>query len=768
MTDTGNQPEDASANQPERASETQPENASTNQLENSREKSPEHGAEEQAGGTVVRTALITGETFGIRAVQYTVVDGQGIVEGDIILGRDEDLQRRTAELREAAAEGAVGVGDGVPPGSTVDLTKRGAVQPAAIVVPSQGKRWPGGVVPFLLDDSLTPAARTAIQQAIDHWHDRTRLALRPRTDTDAAWVNFRDAAGCASSIGRQGGGQDVKIGAGCGTGGTIHEVGHAVGLWHEQSREDRDLFISVIWQNIESDQTHNFEQHISDGDDVGPYDYGSIMHYGPRAFGIVNPATGLRKTTIVAEQNLPPGVSMGQRDGLSVGDRGAVATMYAGVYPATRNVWPGRFQGQASTDLLYYSPARRHWFLGRTTAGTLDFIDVGDTSGFGDSMDGRPFWTGDFTGGGRTEIMFHYPGDQNWWLGTITNGQLNWSLVGNTAGFGDVTRNPFWTGDFLGNGRTHMLFHYPGDQNWWSGSVAGGQLNWSLVGNTAGFGDVTHNPFWTGDFTGGGRTEIMFHYPGDQNWWLGTITNGQLNWSLVGNTAGFGDVTHNPFWTGRFTGDSRTNLLFHYPGDQNWWLGTMTNGRLTWAFVGNTAGFGDVTGNPFWTGDFTGDGRTDLVFHHPGDQNWWLGTLQQVPGENARCQVLRSEIAGHHATIRALQQARNALDPRLDREEIKEINRQITGLRQTITTKQSEMATLACPATPNPGGVQLVWSLVGNTAGFGSFADGRPVWAGDFTGDGRADLLFHYRGDLNWWRGSVTGGTLNWTLAANW
>ena len=31
---------------------------------------------------------------------------------------------------------------------------------------------------------------------------------------------------------------------------------------------------------------HNFDQHISDGDDVGTYDYGSIMHYPRDAFSI--------------------------------------------------------------------------------------------------------------------------------------------------------------------------------------------------------------------------------------------------------------------------------------------------------------------------------------------------------------------------------------------------------------------------------------------------------------------------------------------------
>ena len=32
-------------------------------------------------------------------------------------------------------------------------------------------------------------------------------------------------------------------------------------------------------QNIEAGKEHNFDQHITDGDDVGPYDFGSIMHY---------------------------------------------------------------------------------------------------------------------------------------------------------------------------------------------------------------------------------------------------------------------------------------------------------------------------------------------------------------------------------------------------------------------------------------------------------------------------------------------------------
>jgi hypothetical protein len=66
-------------------------------------------------------------------------------------------------------------------------------------------------------------------------------------------------------------------------------------------------------------------------------------------------------------------------------------------------------------------------------------------------------------------------------------------------------------------------------------------LDWTLAGNTAGFGQAINDGrlYWIGDFTGGGTADVLFYYPGDDNWLLGSVQNGQLNWTLVGNTAGF-------------------------------------------------------------------------------------------------------------------------------------------------------------------------------------------------------------------------------------
>jgi thermolysin len=297
-------------------------------------------------------------------------------------------------------------------------------------------------------------------------------------------------------------------------------------------------------------------------------------------------------------------------------------------YPGDGNWWLGT-----------YNNSQLRWTLLTNTKGARP----GDPN-FGEVGDGRPVWTGDFNGDGRKDVLFYYPGDGNWWLGVYNDylAQLQWSLVGNTRGaipgdpnFGQVwDGRPFWIGNFSRADRDEVMFYYPGDDNWWLGTFNGSQFAWSYAGNTAGFGHAINDgrPFWTGDFNGDRRKDMLFYYPGDDNWWLGTHQGpgGQLVWSFAGNTGGFGHAINDgrPFWVGNFSRADRDEVMFYYPGDGNWWLGTFNGSQLAWSYASNTSGFGRniYDGRPFWINDFNGDRRKDVMFYYPGDGNWWLGS----------------------------------------------------------------------------------------------------------------------------------------------
>ncbi|XP_053379267.1 hatching enzyme 1.2-like [Mercenaria mercenaria] len=132
--------------------------------------------------------------------------------------------------------------------------------------------------------------------------------------------------GCWSSVGKRGGNQTVSISrrSGCTSKGIImHELLHALGIWHEHSRADRDKYIEILQNNIRPDYLRNFKIQ-NHGKLLTAYDYYSIMHYKTNQFSKCSMSL---KTIRVIQPGIDE-TKVGQREQLSDKDKEKVATLY--------------------------------------------------------------------------------------------------------------------------------------------------------------------------------------------------------------------------------------------------------------------------------------------------------------------------------------------------------------------------------------------------------------------------------------------------------
>jgi hypothetical protein len=252
-------------------------------------------------------------------------------------------------------------------------------------------------------------------------------------------------------------------------------------------------------------------------------------------------------------------------------------------------------------------------------------------------------FSGDFNHDHYTDILFYYNGDGNWWLGQGSSaGTLTWSWASNTNQIGSGNQNlldsghKIYMGDFDGDGKTDALFYHSNGDFYLGKFNSSGTLQWGFVGNVAGFGNLldSHQIF-IGDFNGDGRSDVLFNYVGDGNWFIGKgVASGALSWSYFGNTAGYGnvlDASHRTF-LGRFNLDGYVDVLIYDSRNGNWYLGAGNSSAVpTWTLITNTAGFGNLLDgkHKLFSGDFMGSGINQLLFldNLGADKNLWLGVF---------------------------------------------------------------------------------------------------------------------------------------------
>ena len=187
----------------------------------------------------------------------------------------------------------------------------------------EDKMWTDKTVPYAISSRFSLSERRNIIAAMAIWSQETCLNFVRRVDQRDYIYFFKNDDSCSSHVGRNGGSQYIRLTSYCARsqGKILHELGHALGLWHEQSRPDRDSYVTILWDNIVEKYRHNFRKQrdkVIDYQGTG-YDYGSVMHYGTKYFTSCSNCNTITVTneTEYEKQGQP---MLGQEIGLSLSD----------------------------------------------------------------------------------------------------------------------------------------------------------------------------------------------------------------------------------------------------------------------------------------------------------------------------------------------------------------------------------------------------------------------------------------------------------------
>ncbi|XP_075867290.1 hatching enzyme 1.2-like isoform X2 [Nelusetta ayraudi] len=157
-------------------------------------------------------------------------------------------------------------------------------------------KWSDGKVyiPYYIANHFSSRERSIIVRGLESFSGVSCIRFRPYQNGDYEWLSIESREGCYSWVGRQGGSQVVSLSrSGCLYHNTVqHELLHALGFNHEQTRSDRDNHIRVLWENISQDMKYNFDK-INTLNQGTSYDYNSVMQYHKYAFSMNNQPTML-------------------------------------------------------------------------------------------------------------------------------------------------------------------------------------------------------------------------------------------------------------------------------------------------------------------------------------------------------------------------------------------------------------------------------------------------------------------------------------------
>jgi Astacin (Peptidase family M12A)/Divergent InlB B-repeat domain/Abnormal spindle-like microcephaly-assoc'd, ASPM-SPD-2-Hydin len=228
-------------------------------------------------------------------VTYVVKNGKAIFQGDIVLEKIETIDPQRPL-----------------PSYGVDYAK--------YLWPKVGSQYQ---IPYVIASGSGDLTNlnSAITQFNNTFSNIQFVAFTSQTD----YVNFdfdpnNFSGECEAIVGRAGGEETVGGSGSCTLPTILHELGHVVGLWHEQSRPDRNTYVSVNYGNLIKGSISNFNQIYDNAQTFGTlFDYASIMEY---------PAFSFSRNGGPAIESIPAGIPLSNQTGYAATDIDGIERLY--------------------------------------------------------------------------------------------------------------------------------------------------------------------------------------------------------------------------------------------------------------------------------------------------------------------------------------------------------------------------------------------------------------------------------------------------------
>jgi hypothetical protein len=294
------------------------------------------------------------------------------------------------------------------------------------------------------------------------------------------------------------------------------------------------------------------------------------------------------------------------------------------LYPTVTGDW----NGDGKTDIGRVTPSgvEFHVSAGGGWSPYPGLAVLGRNQGYADN-NVYPILTGDWNGDGRTDIarvwccgILFFVSTGNGWAEYSSAGVGN---IGPELGYTNASTHPILTGDWNGDGRTDIarvwccgIVFFVSTGSGWAEYPSGGTGN---IGPEQGYTNASTHPILTGDWNGDGRTDIarvwccgIVFFISTGSGWAEYSSGGIGN---IGPSQGYVDANVHPIFTGDWNGDGLTDLARVWCCGVSFYLNTGSGWTFyhDLAWYGPSQGYTNASEMPILTGDWNGDGKTDFA-----------------------------------------------------------------------------------------------------------------------------------------------------------